>query len=90
MCSNTFSKVLVAFLVRIWNRETAKAKVFVDEKQGSAKIWTYNFGQSIGLDLDRETMPGWMGIPDRPFAEVLPFEIDYVRAWKLAAYGSKR
>ena len=71
-----------------WNATTLA--VFADGKQVGESYDASCFGQSIGLDLDRETMPGWMGIPDRPFAEVLPFEIDYVRAWKLAAYGSKR
>ena len=41
------------------------------------------FQQNIGLDFDRETMPNWMGLPDvDSFVEDLPFEIDYVRAWK--------
>ena len=36
----------------------------------------------IGMDFDRETMPDWMGLPDPATLPDVPFEIDYVRAWK--------
>ena len=38
--------------------------------------------QEIGMDFDRETMPGWMALPDPASLPDQPFEIDYVRAWK--------
>jgi beta-glucanase (GH16 family) len=39
----------------------------------------------IGMDFDRETMPDWMGLPDPATLPDVPFEIDYVRAWKRTA-----
>jgi beta-glucanase (GH16 family) len=38
--------------------------------------------QEIGMDFDRETMPGWMRLPDPASLPDRPFEIDYVRAWR--------
>ena len=38
--------------------------------------------QKIGMDFDRETMPGWMVLPDPATLPDRPFEIDYVRAWR--------
>ena len=40
--------------------------------------------QQIGMDFDRETMPGWMALPDPSTLPDQPFEIDYVRAWRRA------
>ena len=37
------------------------------------------------MDFDRETMPGWMVLPDPATLPDRPFEIDYVRAWRRAA-----
>lgn len=41
--------------------------------------------QPIGMDFDRETMPGWFWPKDAPAGLPLgsAFEVDYVRAWKL-------
>jgi beta-glucanase (GH16 family) len=41
--------------------------------------------QEIGMDFDRETMPGWMALPDPATLPDQPFEIDYVRAWRRIA-----
>ena len=38
--------------------------------------------QPIGMDFDRETMPGWMGLPHSGKLPDRPYVIDYVRAWK--------
>jgi beta-glucanase (GH16 family) len=38
--------------------------------------------QEIGMDFDRETMPGWMRLPNPASLPDQPFEIDYVRAWR--------
>jgi len=40
--------------------------------------------EAIGMDFDRETMPGWMALPDRTSLPDQPFEVDYVRSWKRA------
>ena len=37
--------------------------------------------QQIGMDFDRETMPGWMQMPPPATLPDRPFEVDYVRAW---------
>lgn len=37
--------------------------------------------QAIGMDFDRETMPGWMALPDPATLPDAPFEVDYVRSW---------
>eukprot|EP00039_Didymoeca_costata_P002259 m.58743 g.58743 ORF g.58743 m.58743 type:complete len:291 (-) comp11196_c0_seq1:123-995(-) len=42
------------------------------------------FHQPIGMDFDRETMPGWF-FPENPEPNMdmgSPFEVEYVRAWK--------
>ena len=41
--------------------------------------------QEIGIDLDRETMPGWMALPPPKTLPDTPFMIDYVRAWRRSA-----
>lgn len=41
--------------------------------------------QQIGMDFDRETMPGWMALPEPSTLPDRPFEIDYVRAWRRVA-----
>ena len=38
--------------------------------------------QAIGMDLDRETMPGWMALPDPKSLPDKPFEIDWIRSWE--------
>jgi len=38
--------------------------------------------QPIQMDIDRETMPDWMGLPAADQLPDQPFEVDYVRAWK--------
>ena len=38
--------------------------------------------QPINMDFDRETMPGWMELPDPATLPDRPFEVDYVRAWR--------
>tara|TARA_B110000208_G_scaffold189823_1_gene252199 strand:- start:46 stop:3738 length:3693 start_codon:yes stop_codon:yes gene_type:complete len=38
--------------------------------------------QAIGMDFDRETMPGWMTLPDPATLPDKPFLVDYVRAWR--------
>lgn len=38
--------------------------------------------QDIGMDFDRETMPGWMALPDPATLPDLPFLVDYVRTWQ--------
>lgn len=43
--------------------------------------------QPLGVNLDRETMPGWLNLPDEPFVADAPFEIDYLRVWKRPSAG---
>jgi hypothetical protein len=38
--------------------------------------------EAIGMDFDRETMPGWMVLPDPATLPDQPFLIDYVRTWQ--------
>ena len=38
--------------------------------------------QPLGMDFDRETMPGWMQLPDPTSLPDRPFEVDYVRTYK--------
>lgn len=38
--------------------------------------------EEIGMDFDRETMPGWMQLPPPDTLPDQPFEVDYVRSWK--------
>eukprot|EP00729_Bicosta_minor_P012228 gene12228-34575_t len=38
--------------------------------------------EEIGMDFDRETMPGWMALPDPNTLPDMPFEVDYIRSWK--------
>ena len=40
--------------------------------------------EEIGMDFDRETMPGWMALPDPATLPDLPFEVDYIRSWRAA------
>jgi hypothetical protein len=37
--------------------------------------------EAIGMDFDRETMPGWMALPDPASLPDSPFLVDYVRSW---------
>jgi hypothetical protein len=37
--------------------------------------------EEIGMDFDRETMPGWMALPDPATLPDQPFLIDYVRSF---------
>ena len=39
-------------------------------------------GQPIGMDFDRETMPGWMELPQPSSLPDAPFLVDYVRSWR--------
>ena len=38
--------------------------------------------QAIGMHFDRETMPGWMQLPDPETLPDQPFEVDYVRSYR--------
>jgi len=38
--------------------------------------------QPLGMDFDRETMPGWMMLPSPESLPDNPFLVDYVRSWK--------
>lgn len=38
--------------------------------------------QEIGMDFDRETMPGWMVLPDPETLPDRPFLVDYVRSYE--------
>ena len=38
--------------------------------------------EAIGMDFDRETMPGWMALPNPEHLPDQPFEIDWVRSWR--------
>jgi hypothetical protein len=38
--------------------------------------------EEIGMDFDRETMPGWMALPSPETLPDKPFEVDYVRSWR--------
>lgn len=38
--------------------------------------------EAIGMDFDRETMPGWMTLPDPATLPDSPFVVDYVRTWQ--------
>jgi hypothetical protein len=38
--------------------------------------------EEIGMDFDRETMPGWMALPDPKTLPDQPFEVDWVRSYK--------
>ena len=40
--------------------------------------------EEIGMDFDRETMPGWMALPDPTTLPDRPLEVDYVRSWRAA------
>ena len=37
--------------------------------------------QEIGMNFDRETMPGWMSLPDPATLPDQPFLVDYVRSY---------
>ena len=41
--------------------------------------------EAIGMDFDRETMPGWMSLPEPSTLPDVPFIVDYVRSWERAA-----
>eukprot|EP01048_Picozoa_sp_COSAG05_P000286 COSAG05_NODE_7_length_42457_cov_58.929152_43_plen_345_part_00 len=45
--------------------------------------------EEIAMDFDRETMPGWMAIPDPASLPDKPFEVDYVRSYQLAASDAR-
>lgn len=40
------------------------------------------FGEELGMDFDRETMPGWMALPDPATLPDVPFMVEYVRAYR--------
>jgi len=40
--------------------------------------------QPLGIDFDRETMPGWMSLPPPESLPDAPFVVDYVRSWRKA------
>ena len=42
-------------------------------------------GEEIGMDFDRETMPGWMALPDPATLPDQPFEVDWVRSYRQVA-----
>jgi hypothetical protein len=42
--------------------------------------------EEIAMDFDRETMPGWMALPDPATLPDQPFEIDYVRSWRKVSH----
>ena len=46
--------------------------------------------EAIGMDFDRETMPGWMALPDPASLPDVPFEVDYVRSWAPPAAAAGR
>ena len=35
----------------------------------------------LGVDFDRETMPGWMSLPPPETLPDVPFAVDYIRSW---------
>jgi beta-glucanase (GH16 family) len=41
--------------------------------------------EAIGMDFDRETMPGWFALPDPRSLPDQPFEVDYVRSYAPAS-----
>eukprot|EP00756_Hemistasia_phaeocysticola_P002541 Hpha_TRINITY_DN1173_c0_g1::TRINITY_DN1173_c0_g1_i1::g.113225::m.113225 len=41
--------------------------------------------EALGMDFDRETMPGWMALPDPATLPDAPFEVDYVRSYARVA-----
>ena len=43
--------------------------------------------EAIGMDFDRETMPGWMALPPPGALPDAPFLVDYVRAYARAGGG---
>lgn len=49
---------------------------------GDGDGWFSSLVEEIAMDFDRETMPGWMALPDPATLPDLPFEIDYVRSWR--------
>ena len=69
-----------------WN--STSIVVYADGKAIGDAYDASCFTENIGMDFDRETMPGWMGVPTLPFAESNPFEIDYIRSWKRKPVGS--
>ena len=44
------------------------------------------FGEELGMDFDRETMPGWMALPDPATLPDVPFMVDYVRSYPSCKY----
>ena len=38
--------------------------------------------EAIAMDFDRETMPGWMALPDPTTLPDVPFVVDYIRSWR--------
>jgi len=64
----------------LWN--ATHVVYYVDGLQIGSAMNAVCFDEEIGLDFDRETMFDWMGRPKDGFKEDMPYEIDYVRAWK--------
>ena len=60
--------------------EAAGVKVFLDGELVN-EIFSPCLSEAIGMDFDRETMPGWMTLPDPASLPDQPFLVDYVRAW---------
>jgi beta-glucanase (GH16 family) len=63
------------------NWTEARFEVYLDGKLVNA-VDSPCLQQPIGMNFDRETMPGWMAIPDPSILPDRPFVIDYVRTWK--------
>ena len=61
-----------------WNEK--EMKWYVNGKLIKTKENTY-WHQSLNMNFDSETMPGWFGLP-APEDPEGHFEIDYVRVWK--------
>lgn len=68
----------------MWN--ASHLTFFVDGQQ-TGSLPAPCLSQPIGMDFDRETMPDWMGAPQRSLLPDVPFTIDYVRAWKAPLPG---
>ena len=66
-----------------WN--ASKVGIYADGAPVGEALPAGCLAQAIGMDFDRETMPDWMGLPDPATLPDRPFEVDYVRAWKVAA-----
>lgn len=60
--------------------EASGIKVYLDGALVS-EIPSPCLSEAIGMDFDRETMPGWMSLPDPSTLPDQPFLVDYVRSW---------